>query len=85
MGHQQQQQQLSWEQVRDRVDVAERHRGLRAAHESVEVGRETLETLQDQKGAIEQRGREHVKFLQRRAELIVRHEREGHWSTQYPI
>lgn len=47
---QQQQQQLSWEQVRRNIDVGERQRGLRSAYESVEVGREALERLDDQKG-----------------------------------
>lgn len=47
---QQQQQQLSWDQVRSKIDVGERQRGLRSAYESVEVGREALERLDDQKG-----------------------------------
>lgn len=48
---QQQQQQLSWAQVRGSIDVAERQRGLRSAYESVDIGRNTLESLDDQKGA----------------------------------
>lgn len=47
---QQQREQLSWAQVRDTLNVAERQRGLRSAYESVEVGRATLESLDDQKG-----------------------------------
>lgn len=47
---QREQQQLSWAQVRDSIDVDERRRGLRSAHESAETGRATLESLQDQKG-----------------------------------
>lgn len=49
---QQQHQPLSWEQARGQIDVAERQRGLRAAYESVEVGRETLECLEDQRGGV---------------------------------
>lgn len=45
-------QQLSWAEVRDRIDVDERRRGLRSAHESAETGRATLESLEDQKGEI---------------------------------
>lgn len=47
---QRQQQHLSWDQARDRMGVAERQQGLRSAYESVEIGRETLERLDDQKG-----------------------------------
>lgn len=47
---QQQQQPLSWAQVRDNIDVVERRQGLQSAYESVEVGREALERLDDQKG-----------------------------------
>lgn len=49
---QQQHQPLSWAQARGQIDVAERRRGLRSAYESVEVGRETLECLDDQKGGV---------------------------------
>ncbi|CAN0343216.1 unnamed protein product, partial [Ectocarpus fasciculatus] len=44
---------LLWAQVRDSIDVTERRRGLRSAHESVEVGREALERLDDQKERLE--------------------------------
>lgn len=47
---QQQREQLSWAQVRETLNVAERQHGLRSAYESVEVGRATLESLEDQKG-----------------------------------
>lgn len=47
---QQHQQPLSWAQVRDNIDVVERRRGLNSAYESVEVGREALERLDDQTG-----------------------------------
>lgn len=49
---QQQHQPLSWERARGQIDVAARQRGLRSAYESVEVGRETLECLDDQRGGI---------------------------------
>ncbi|CAM9503605.1 unnamed protein product, partial [Scytosiphon promiscuus] len=50
---QQQQQQMSWMHVRDSIDLTARRRGLRSAYESVEVGRETLERLDDQKERLE--------------------------------
>lgn len=43
-------QQLSWAQVRDGIDIRERQRGVRSAYESVDIGREVLESLDDQKG-----------------------------------
>lgn len=43
-------QQLSWDQLRDEIEVAERQQGLRSAYESVEIGRGTLESLEDHKG-----------------------------------
>lgn len=49
-GPQGQQQQLSWAEVRGKIDLAERQRGLRSAYESVEVGRGALESLDDQRG-----------------------------------
>lgn len=51
-GQHEQRQQLTWAQVRDRIDVNERRRGLRSAHESAETGRAALESLQDQKGTL---------------------------------
>lgn len=47
---QQKPEQLSWAQARETLNFAERQRGLRSAYESVEVGRATLESLDDQKG-----------------------------------
>ncbi|CAN0475478.1 unnamed protein product, partial [Ectocarpus sp. 8 AP-2014] len=44
---------LLWAQVRDSIDVTERRRGLRSTYESVEVGREALERLDDQKERLE--------------------------------
>lgn len=70
---QHQHQQLSWEQVRRNIDanVAERQRGLRSAYESVEVGRETLERLEEQEG-------ERLSWLRRRLVYVaVHHERRG--------
>ena len=49
---QQQHQPLSWEQARAKIDVAGRQRGLRSAYESVEIGRTTLEGLDDQRGGV---------------------------------
>lgn len=60
---------LLWAQVRDSIDVTERRRGLRSAYESVEVGKEALEHLDDQKGRIS----EHVQhFCLGAAQLIPR-------------
>lgn len=44
---------LSWAQVRDNINISERNQGLRSAHDSVEIGRNTLESLDDQKGELE--------------------------------
>ncbi|CAM9411844.1 unnamed protein product, partial [Laminaria digitata] len=53
VSQQQQHQPLSWERARGQIDVAARQRGLRSAYESVEVGRETLECLDDQREKLE--------------------------------